>query len=168
MPLKSPSPGNLCHVHLSCCLLAVFYFLFLIFFLVLQFLFAFRDRWIQTRWDFRERIKNVRLWKANSIRKRRSRFTAVIKNRFHIKCSSGTSAPPRSNDNCAANKNTESPTTRYALWRGLFQYTESQLYCPSSWWREASWFPPVGEHAVLPSAIKKKPRCISSNWCGCQ
>lgn len=37
----------------------------------------------------------------------------------------------------------------------IFQYTELQFYCPSWWWREASWFPPVGEHVVLPSAVKK-------------
>lgn len=65
----------------------------------------------------------MRLWKANSIRKRRGRFTVVIKNRFHIKRSSGTSVPPSSNDNCAANKNTESPTMHkctQSLGQGLF------------------------------------------------
>lgn len=40
-----------------------------------------------------------------------------------MKCSSGTSVPPHSNDNCAANKNTESLTAhKRATWlrRGLF------------------------------------------------
>lgn len=115
-PLKSPSPRQPQPHAFVLCLWAV---------ILLSFLFSWHSFffYFQIRWGFWERIKNVRLWKANSIWKCRSRFTGTIKNRFHIKCSSGASVPPRSNDSYVANKSTESPMTHKctpSLWRGLF------------------------------------------------
>lgn len=148
-----------------------FTFLFPYSFLALWLLLALRCCWIQIRWDFRARIINVRLLKANSIRKCRGRFTAVIKNRFHIKRSSGASVPPRSNDDCAANKNTESPTTRKRtpLLRFHISIHRVATLLPVLMAKRGQLVPPHGRaRRFAICRQKKKPRCISSNRSCCQ
>lgn len=165
---RQPEPPRICLImSLGCFLLS--------FFLAFWLLFALRESccWIQLKWDFWERIKNEKLWKANSIWKHCGRFTAVIKNRFHIKHSSGTSVPPSSNDNCATNKNTESPMTHKctrSLKQGLFYISIHRVatLLPILLVRRGQLVPPRGRARCFAICRQKNPRCISSNRSCCQ